>query len=442
MSRRKPWRNKELALDIVDLTHDGRGVGRSEGKAVFVDNALPGEHVKARLKMRQRSFDIAIAEEIAQPSPDRVAPRCAHFLVCGGCALQHLDHEAQLKHKQTLLARQFEHFGGVKPERWLSPLTGPQWGYRRKARLAVKDVPGKGRVLVGFRERFSHFVAEIEQCHVLHPSVGEQLPTLAALVASLSVRQRLPQIEVAVGDEGRALIFRHLRPLTDQDCEHLIEFGKANGFDIYLQPKGPDTIHRLWPQPGPERLYYDLPDFDLRLAFHPSDFTQVNHDINRQMTRQAVELLAPRQDEVVLDLFCGLGNFSLPLATRAARVIGVEGSAAMTERAYENARLNGLTNLDFYSADLTQSFDLAGWGVSRIDKVLLDPPRSGALEVCQHLIETKPKRIVYVSCQPSTLARDAGLLVSNGYRLVAAGIMDMFPQTAHVESMAVFEREK
>ncbi len=297
-------------------------------------------------------------------------------------------------------------------------------------------------MLVGFRERFSHFVAEIEQCHVLHPSVGEQLRTLAALVASLSVRQRLPQIEVAVGDDGRALIFRHLRPLTDQDCEQLIEFGKANGFDIYLQPKGPDTIHRLWPQSGPERLYYELPDFGLRLAFHPSDFTQVNHDINRQMTRQAVELLAPTQDEVVLDLFCGLGNFSLPLATRAARVIGVEGSAAMTERAYENARLNGLTNVDFYSADLTQSFDLVGWGVSRIDKVLLDPPRSGALEVCQHLVEAKPKRIVYVSCQPSTLARDAGLLVSNGYRLVAAGIMDMFPQTAHVESMAVFEREK
>jgi 23S rRNA (uracil1939-C5)-methyltransferase len=441
MSRKRSRLPTEpVRLTIDDWSHEGRGVARNaEGKTVFVDNAIPGESVDARIKHRQKNFDTAVAETVFDASPDRVEPRCEHFLVCGGCALQHVGEDRQIALKQSLLERQFLHFGGVAPECWLPPMTGSPWGYRRKARLAVKHVARKGGVLVGFRERYSHFVAEIERCHVLHPQVGMAIGALKELIQGMVARQHIPQIEVAVGDRGAALIFRHLIPLSKQDTETLMDFGQAHGFDIYLQPKGPETVHKVWPQGGEDRLFYELPDFSLEMAFHPTDFTQVNHDINRQMTRRAIELLDVQKDERVLDLFCGLGNFSLPLATRAAEVIGIEGSQAMVERGYENARRNNLSNLRFFAADLSLGLAQDLWGATPVDKVLIDPPRTGALEVCRDLLKLRPRKIVYVSCNPSTLARDAGILAEGGYKLSAAGVMDMFPHTSHVESMAVFD---
>jgi 23S rRNA (uracil1939-C5)-methyltransferase len=437
--RRKQIPTEPVEADIEDLSHDGRGVARVNGKAVFVDNALPGERVVFRYTWTRQRFDEARADTVLEPSAERVEPPCAHADICGGCSLQHLDPQAQRRRKEAVLAEQLTHFGGLAPEHWLAPLTGPATGYRGQARLGVKYLDGKG-ALVGFREKRSSLVADIRQCEILRPELGHGLTELRALIAGLETRKRIPQMEVSAGDDALALIFRHLDPLPDADQQQLIDFCRARGWHCYLQPGNEASVHRIWPDAGAERLHIQHPDFDLELAFHPVDFMQVNPEMNRQMVPRALALLQVEPDDRVLDLFCGLGNFSLPLARRAREVVGVEGSQAMVERGYENARRNGLDNVDFHSWDLTHEPAGAPWAQPGFDRVLLDPPRSGAAELMPWLARLGAERVVYVSCNPATLARDAGELTGHGYCLEAAGIMDMFPHTNHTESIAVFRR--
>ncbi|WP_018231159.1 23S rRNA (uracil(1939)-C(5))-methyltransferase RlmD [Thioalkalivibrio thiocyanodenitrificans] len=426
---------------IESLTHEGRGVARVSGKTVFVDGALPGERVRARYVACHRRYDEAAPVEIIEAAPERVEPRCPHFSVCGGCSLQHMGADAQIQAKQRAVLEVLERVGRVRPERIVAPIRGEPWGYRRKARLSARHVPKKGGVLVGFRERYSHFLADIGGCEVLHPSVGRRIRALRDLITAMAARDRIPQVEVAVDDADRtALVFRHLKPLSDADRERLTAFARDEGVQVWLQPKGPDTVHRLWPaEPGP--LVYAHPDFDVRVPFGPLDFIQVNRDINRAMVARAIDLLETGPGDRVLDLFCGLGNFSLPLARRAGHVTGVEGEAAMVARARENAGLNGIDNVDFHAADLASSMHDSPWAQARYDAVLLDPPRAGAAGVLDLPGRVGADRVVYVSCNPATLARDADILVNtHGYRLEAAGVMDMFPHTSHVESMALFVR--
>lgn len=439
--RKQPVPQQPVDITIDSLAHDGRGVGRINGKAVFVEGALLGEKVVMRYSACHGKYDEGRVVEVLEASPDRVTPPCAAAHICGGCSLQHMDSAAQIAMKQKILQDQLAHFGDLKPVEWLAPMTGPTLGYRRKARLGTKYVEKKGAALVGFREKGSSFLAEIEQCRVLVPEVGLAFPDLKALLASLQERLHVPQIEVAQGDDATALVVRHMRPLPVTDLETLVQFCQQRQFHLYLQPGGPDSIHKVWPEDGVERLQYRLEDFGLTLQFHPVDFTQVNPWINRQMVRQAIEFLDIQPHERVLDLFCGLGNFTLPLATRAAAVVGVEGDETMVVRGRENAALNGLSNVEFYGADLTQPFEGQPWAQGGFDKILIDPPRSGALEIVSRMTVFKPRRIVYVSCNPATLARDAGELKKQGYRLLKAGVMDMFPHTTHVESIAVFEPE-
>ena len=443
MSKKRRRRFKKppqepIQVQIESLNHDGRGVTHVDGKATFVDGALPGEEVVMRYARTFRRYDEGQAEEILIPSPDRVEPRCSAYAICGGCSLQHLDEKAQIRHKQTVLIENLQHIGHVKPEEILPPLTGPHWGYRRKARLGVRNVPKKGRVLVGFRERYSSFIADIESCPVLHPSVGERLSALSELIGGLDAASQIPQIEVAISDDEVCLVVRHLQPLSQVDLAQLETFARQAQVHLQLQPKGPDSVVPLWP--AETDLSYALPEFDLELHFLPTDFTQVNTDINRAMVHRAVELLEPQEGERVLDLFCGIGNFTLPLARRGGEVVGVEGSDALVARALENAIRNGLENVTFHAADLTADLVAESWVGEGFEKILLDPPRSGAIEFLKYLKQMGPKRIVYVSCNPATLARDAGELVHEyGYRLLKAGVMDMFPHTGHVESIAVFE---
>jgi 23S rRNA (uracil1939-C5)-methyltransferase len=425
-------------LSIESLAHDGRGVARVDGKAVFVAGALPGERVMARQVKRHRRFDEAVAVEVLEPAAGRVAPRCVHFGTCGGCALQHLDEAHQLELKRAHVEEQLARIGRVAPGEWLAPLGGAAWAYRRRARLGVKWVAKKGRVLVGFRERATPYIAEIGSCAVLAPPVGELIAPLAALVEGLSIRDRLPQIEVAVGENATALVLRVLGPPAAADLAALRAFAAAHGVEFYLQPGGYDTVAPLDPPGTP--LWYTLPDFDVELRFQPTDFVQVNAGINRQAVSLAVRLLDPAPGDAVLDLFCGLGNFTLPLARRAARVVGVEGDAGLVGRARDNAARNGIANAAFHAADLAQDPGAAPWAVGPYQRVLLDPPRAGAAALLPMLGRLRPARMVYVSCHPASLARDAGELVhAHGFRLAAAGVMDMFPQTAHVESVAVFE---
>lgn len=438
--RRRVLPAEPVELQIHDLSHDGRGVARNAaGKTVFVHGALPGETVLARITGSRRNHDEADAVEVLQASADRVAPRCRHFGVCGGCSLQHLRSDAQLAAKQQALLDALQHISRVQPEEVLEPLRNDSpWGYRRKARLGVKYVAKKGRVLVGFRERGTPYVTDLTECHVLHPQIAALLQPLAALLDGLSIRERVPQIEVAMDDTQLVLIFRVLDEPAAADREALATFGRVHGLFVYLQPGGPDSIAPLG---EPAQLAYALPDFGLRLCFLPADFTQVNSGINRQMVGRAVQLLDVAPEHQVLDLFCGVGNFTLPLATRARRVVGVEGDAGLVARARANAERNGLGNVGFHVANLYQDLERPPWLGEQYQRVLLDPPRSGALEVLEHLPRLGAQRLVYVSCYPGTLARDAAELVhKHGYRLLAAGVMDMFPHTAHVESIALFER--
>ncbi len=425
---------------IDALSHDGRGVAHIDGKAVFIHGALPGESVSFRYTRTQKKFDEGEAVEILAASPDRVEPRCPHFGLCGGCSLQHQSSDAQILSKQTALMDAFQRIGKIAPETILPPLvSSAAFGYRRKARLGVKYVPKKGKVLVGFRERGSPYVADLSVCHILHPLVGELISPLSELVESLSIKERLPQIEVAMGDTRCVLVLRILSPLSAEDEQALLTFGRERDIAIYIQTGGPETVTPLNSQPVD--LQYELPAYDLTMHFLPSDFTQVNSALNRLMVERALELLALAPNDRVLDLFCGLGNFTLPIAVKVAEAVGVEGDAGLVARARENARRNNIENSRYYTTNLYDSLQKEPWLRERFDKVLLDPPRSGAAEVLEYLPRLGAKRIVYVSCYPATLARDAGELVhKHGYRLVSAGVMDMFPHTAHVESIALFEK--
>lgn len=437
--KRRRLPTEPVSLEITDLSHDGRGVGHHNDKAVFVRGALPGETVAARLTGRHRRFDEALCEEVTNPSPDRVEPPCPWFERCGGCALQHLEAGAQLKWKHKRLADNLERIGGVEPEQWWAPISSGPWHYRRRSRLSVRQVRAKGRVLVGFREPRGRYVADIEDCRVLHPAFGQRLMDLSNLMGQLSIADSIPQIETANGDDSAAMIVRHMEPFSTDDLMLLRRWSDDNGIAIYLQPKGPDTVHLLWPQN--HQLSYRLDEFDLTMNFSPQHFIQVNAKINRALVSRAVELMALEADDRVLDLFCGLGNFTLPLATRAGRVTGVEGEPALIEAARKNAGHNGIDNADWAVADLTTDVSAQDWYRAGFDAALIDPPRSGALEVLPVIASSGARRVVYVSCNPATLARDAGELVDrHGFRLVGAGIADMFPHTAHTESIALFER--
>ncbi len=425
---------------VESLNHEGRGVARVDGKVVFLDGALAGEQVLFRYRRRRGRFDEGQVVEVIVPAPERTKPRCPHFDLCGGCSLQHMDPSAQIRFKEARLLESLAHQAGSRPRTILPPLGAEVWGYRRKARIGAKYVARKDKVLVGFREKGSAFLADLGRCEVLHPSVGQKLDALGACIGALHSRREIPQVEVAVGDEWTALVFRHLKPLPALDREILAGFAREHGFRVLLQSGGPDTLEALWPQGGTE-LSYRLPAHDAVFRFRPTEFTQVNAGINVQMVDRALELLALRPDDRVLDLFCGLGNFTLPLARRVARVVGVEGESALVQRARDNAVLNGIHNAEFHLADLSRSEPDSDWVLAAWDKLLLDPPRSGAQAIVQGLRPPYPSRIVYVSCNPATLARDAGELVRrHGYIVDSAGVMDMFPHTSHVESIALFTR--
>ncbi|MEN8178909.1 MAG: 23S rRNA (uracil(1939)-C(5))-methyltransferase RlmD [Pseudomonadota bacterium] len=440
-SRRKPLPKDPVEAEIESLTHDGKGVTHIDGKATFIYGSLPGEKVRFLYTSRRRKYDEGRVVEVLEASTQRVEPRCSQFGICGGCSLQHQDPQAQVESKQQAMLDTLQHIGKVQPDEVLSPLLGEsRWGYRRKARLGVRYVPKKGGALVGFRERGSSFVANIDTCQILHPRVGELLPALSELIDGLSIRTQIPQIEMAMGDSVCVLIFRLLETPSAEDRRKLEDFGPRHDVVIYRQEGGLDTVLPL--SGDPVELSYQLPDFDLTLHFLPNDFTQVNTDINRQMVRRAVEMLELEPADRVLDLFCGLGNFTLPLARRAGEVTGVEGDSGLVARARANAERNHIANVRFYTANLYETLENEPWLQDRFNKVLIDPPRSGAQEVLEHLPRLGAERLVYVSCYPGTLARDAGILVHDlGYRLLSAGVMDMFPHTAHVESIALFEKK-
>ena len=428
-------------LRIDDVTLDGQGVGRRDGKACFVPGALPGERVSVAQTGRKRNYDIARLESVLDPAPERVDPPCAWYGVCGGCRLMHADIGLQRRLKERSLFEALSRIGHLSPERRLEPLVGDTLGYRRAARLGVKYVAKKGGTLVGFRERAGRYLADMWDCPVLHPALGQRIGTLRKLIDGLDARDRIPQIEAVVDDSGTAaLVFRHLQPLSDADARRLAEFAETEGVQVHLQPGGPDSVHyHSGPRTG---LAYGHPAFEVTVAFGPLDFIQVHAGINRGMVGRAIELLAPEQDSRVLDLFCGLGNFTLPLARRAAEVVGVEGDARMLERARENAEAQGIQNTRYVCANLDDAaLGDSSWLREPFDRVLLDPPRTGAAAAVEALGPVAIPRLVYVSCNPATLARDADRLVHHfGYRLEAAGIMDMFPHTAHVESIALFTR--
>lgn len=437
--RRRRFSDEPFEADIGALQSLGCGRALDRERPTNVYNALPGERVVARVRKRHRGEDLALAEQILSPSADRVDPRCAHYPLCSGCALQHLDHVAQLRYKQDRLLQAIAGHAGVEPERLLSPLTGPQWGYRRKARLGVRYVHKMGRVLVGFRERGRSGLADLRRCEVLHPAVGERLDALAAMLGELEAREQIPQLEMAVDDQVAVLVVRHLQPLSDGDRERLCRFGAEHDLLIRLQSGGPDSVEALCPTPqGP--LLVANPAYQLAFEFEPADFVQVNFELNRTMVSQALALLAPQAEDRVLDLYCGLGNFTLPLARCAAEVVGVELDPGLLRRAQANARRNAIDNVGYLAADLSKGLPEA-LREQRFDKLLLDPPRSGAAEVLPAIGQMAVERLVYVACSPDTLARDLGTLINDqGYRLRAAGIMDMFPHTAHVESIALLEK--
>lgn len=441
MSRRRRSKlpREPFEVTIEDLSHDGRGVASTEDKKVFLHGALPGEKVQARLTERKRRYDEGETLEVLEPSPYRIEPRCPHFGQCGGCSLQHLEPARQIEYKQRTLEQNLSRIGKVSPVEFWAPLTGPLWAYRRKARLSVRYVHKKERVLVGFRERYGRFVADMRECHVLDERIASQLEALSELIFSMDARRTIPQIEVACGDEQCALVFRHLEPLSAGDEQLLSEFARSSGIAVLLQPAGPASVHGL--EPAVVELTFAFPALGLELEFGPSDFIQVNAGMNRKMVQRALDLLDPTADDRVLDLFCGLGNFTLPIATRAGQVVGVEGDGELVRKARLNAQRNALANVDFHAADLNEEPAGAPWLREAYDKVLVDPPRSGAEFILPHIAASGARRVVYVSCHPASLARDAGILVhEHGFRLLGAGVMDMFPHTGHVESIALFER--
>jgi 23S rRNA (uracil1939-C5)-methyltransferase len=435
-------KNVKDAIQVESLDHEGRGIAHCEGKVIFIEGALPGEKVTYSSYRKKPSFENAQVTHIVKPSFMRVEPKCIHFGVCGGCSMQHLEPRAQVAAKQRILEDNLWHIGKVKAESILPPIYGMPWGYRQRARLSVRRVEKKGKTLVGFHEKRSSFVADLTLCEILPPKISALMPALAQLMDSLSIRDRLPQIEVACGDQVDALVLRVLEPPSPADEAALRAFADAHGVQFWLQPKGPDTVHPFHPLQAPA-LTYTLPEFNVEMPFAPTEFTQVNHQLNRVMVHRAMRLLEPQAGERIADFFCGLGNFTLPIARHGAAVLGIEGSAALVKRAQQNAAHNGLAaNAKFAAMNLFEMDEPVLAQLGAFDKWLIDPPRDGAVELLKAISdETAPRRIVYVSCNPATLARDAAVLVqTKGYTLRAAGVMNMFPQTSHVESIAVFEK--
>ncbi|MBT3811600.1 MAG: 23S rRNA (uracil(1939)-C(5))-methyltransferase RlmD [Gammaproteobacteria bacterium] len=445
MARRRFHKKRKLPEDpvkvtIESFTHDGRGVAHVDGKAVFIDEALPGEELEFIYTDSRKDYAEGRVDSLFTESPDRGEAACEHFGRCGGCSFQHVKDEQQIVIKQGLLAEQFQRIGKVTISEFWEPLRGPHWGYRRKARMGVKYVAKKGRVLVGFRERRNQFLAEIESCKVMHPIIGEKLMELSAMIGLLSIKDKIPQIEVAIGDQDCVLAFRVLEPATDADKEVMRAFGKEHNISMCLQSKGPDTITPIEGEPEVMPTYA-LPDQGITFRFKPAMFTQVNYEINRKMVNLVMQEMNFTAQDRVLDLFCGLGNFTLPIATKAGHVVGIEGDQPLVNHAKENALLNNLSNVEFFAADLSKDVSDQAWARQKYNKVMLDPSRAGASEVLHNLKKWEPELVMYVSCNPSTLARDAGILVNDlGYTLVKAGVMDMFPQTGHVESIALFKK--
>ena len=425
---------------IESLDREGRGVSHVEGKAIFIEGALPGETVEYSSYRKKPNYEVAQAIDIINASSARTDPSCPWYSRCGGCSLQHYDLRGQIAAKQRILEDAMWHVGRVRPERMLSPVQGPSWRYRHRARLSVRLVPKKGGVLVGFHERKSSYVVEMSSCEVLPLAVSAGIDQLKRVIEQLSIRDRIPQIEVAIGEKASVLVFRILEPLNENDKAVLSAYAESSGFQVWLQTKGPETA-RLFAPSEAAKLEYLLPEFGVRIGFLPTDFTQVNHAVNRMLVRRAIDLLGPQEGELVGDFFCGLGNFSLPIARFGARVFGVEGNVQLVSRAQENAELNGI----FCQFDTANLFDEeeCGKAIARmgpLTKALIDPPREGAMELVKQLVQIPSlNRIVYVSCDPATLARDAGLL-GQTFSLKAAGVVNMFPHTSHVESIALFER--
>ncbi len=429
-----------ITATVSASAHDGRGIAHHNGKAVFIAGALPGEAVTFIYQHRHRHYAEGKLIDVLTPAAARVIPPCPHFSVCGGCSLQHMNHATQIAIKQQTLLDNLQRLGKVSPQQLAAPLLGPPWAYRRKARLSVKYDAGSGRVVVGFRARHGKHTAALETCAVLHPAAGEKLTTLAAAISTLQARDRIIEIEIAIGDEHSAWVLRHRGEIGPGDKTLLCELGAHCGVQIYLQPSGPDGATPLWPE-RIKALSYRLPAYDLQLLFAPTDFIQVNDEINRMLVDRVVDWLQPGPQDRILDLFCGLGNFSLPLARYAAAVTGIDSAAALVRRASENAHHNNISNAHFYTADLDADSKPRDRRDNPVNKIVIDPPRGGALALMRNFPWVATQRIVYVSCHPATLARDAGILVhTHGYQLASAGIVDMFPHTDHVESIALFTR--
>lgn len=428
-----------VTCEIESLSHDGRGIARIDGKTTFVENALPGESVSAKITLTKSKLNEATAEEILKPAQDRVKPRCQHFGQCGACNLQHMNHQKQISFKEQAVLELISHQAKTAPRTWLPPLKANEYGYRRKARLSVRYVEKKQKVLVGFREKKSRYVADLSHCHILDKEIGMLLTPLGSLVESLSIYKMVPQIEVVISESERGLIFRHLEHFSDDDLQKLQNFEDQHELKIYCQPGGLDTVELLNSKKE-FKLEYEIPNHKLRLQYLPTQFTQVNHKINLAMIDQAIELLQLCPEDKVIDLFCGIGNFTLPLARHCQSVVGVEGDHAAVEQAIENSKQNKILNTQFYYANLFESVYDTCWSSEKYNKVLLDPPRAGAQEIIPLIDQWGPSRVVYVSCNPATLARDIQMFVSRGFKLDACGILDMFPQTKHVETMALLTR--
>ena len=429
----------EAHIDALD--HEGHGICRVDGKVTFVDGALPGETAEISVFRKHPKYDSANAVRILKSSSQRAAPKCVHYGRCGGCVLQHMEVSAQVAAKQRILEENLQRIGKIRPEIILPALYGPSWGYRHRARFSVKRVDKKGGALVGFHEKKSWFIVDMHTCEVLPPHVATLFMPMRELIPQLSNSDRIPQIELAIGETSTVLVFRLLNPWNEQDKEIVRAFADEHGVEIWVQPKGPDTAVPFYPANG-GLLQYSLPEFDVVHPFRPTEFTQVNPYINRALVHRAIALLAPQAHERIADFFCGLGNFTLPIARSGAKVVGIEGSKALVSRAEENARLNGLANVEYAVDNLFEMTPEKYAALGHFDKLLIDPPRDGAMELVKSLsMDNPPRRIVYVSCNPSTLARDAEVLCRvKGYRLEAAGVANMFPHTAHVESITLFER--
>ncbi|MNG51057.1 23S rRNA (uracil(1939)-C(5))-methyltransferase RlmD [compost metagenome] len=449
----RPAQQPIYTFQVESLSHEGRGIAHygsypdhpseKQGKKVFIRYALPGETVSAQItnvvKRLEEADSIAL---LSEPAAMRIEPKCPHFTVCGGCNMQHIQLDEQIRLKQDVLKSHLEHFAGIQPEQWLPALRSTREDYRRKARIGVRYLPHKDKLVVGFRENQSNKLISIDRCMVLDREFGS-ITALKQLLQSLKAKAAIGHIELAMGDDEIALLVRHTEKLSQQDVNQLKQFALNKQWQLYLQPEGAESLHRVDDPTAAMRLHYHLDDFDLKFGFSPLDFTQVNSTINPQMVKLACDLLQLQQGERVLDLFCGLGNFTLPLARcvgETGQVVGVEGSEEMVRRAAENTQINGIIHAHFYSQDLTKDFSHHSWANQGFDALLIDPPRAGAEEIMHYVPKFGAKKIVYVSCNPATLARDAGVLAQHGYRLKKAGVMDMFTHTGHVESIALFEK--